>query len=236
MAWLDPSVKAAIFDIGATLVTGPPVAPNKVIAGLLGNISHSDVSSVIMTMEFSSADDVCAELESRFVPLGQNARDGIAQLWRAQCSAPTEIEGASETVCELKRLGLGIGLLSNIWSPYYRGVETAIPKAISASDSIVLSFHIGSRKPEAEPFLIALDQLGVRPEEAVMIGDTYEHDILPAIELGLKTIWVLARPDRESESIVRILNGELPAPTATVGHIGEVPSLHSQLSTLNSER
>ena len=58
-----------------------------------------------------------------------------------------------------------------------------------------------------------------------MIGDTYTHDILPALELGMKAVWVLARPDREAEQIIQILNGEFRAPTATVASISEVSSL-----------
>jgi FMN phosphatase YigB (HAD superfamily) len=229
VAWLDASVKAAIFDIGATLVTGPPVAPNKVIAGLLKEATAAEVASVIMTQPFKSAHHVQAVLEERFGPLDAKARLGIEILWESQALAARELEGASQTVCDLKKSGLKIGLLSDIWSPYYQGVEAAIPEVIRSADSIVLSFRTGSRKPSPANFRASLAELEVAPEEAVMIGDTYEHDILPAIELGMRTIWVLARPDREAESLVRVVRKELPAPTEMVYHIYEVPSLNTQL-------
>ena len=124
----------------------------------------------------------------------------------------------------LKSRGLKIGLLSDIWSPYYKGVERALPRIIEAADAIVLSCRTGCRKPSPDNFVRALDELGVLPGEAVMVGDTYSHDIQPAIELGMRTVWVLARPDREANSIMRILNGECPAPSVTVGSISEVAS------------
>lgn len=217
--------RAAIFDIGATLVTGPPVAPNKVIAALMNNVSAADIASVIMTTELACADGVCEALESRFGEISSQARADICALWESQASAATEIDGATDTVLALKQRGLRIGLLSDIWNPYYESVEKALPDVIRAADGIVLSCRTGARKPNVHNFLCALEKLDVRPDEAVMIGDTYSHDILPALKLGMQAIWVLARPDRESESIIKILNGESPTPTATVSNIMEVPAL-----------
>ena len=225
MANLDAPVKAAIFDIGATLVTGPPVAPNKVIAGLLSGVTAAEVASVIMTSPFESPDQVCSTLAERFGPVDEQARDGIADLWNTQSSAASEIDGASETVLALRDSGVRIGLLSDIWSPYYASVEKALPQVIEVADTIVLSFRTGARKPHPDNFLQALAELQVEPSEAMMVGDTYEHDILPALELGMRAVWVVARPDREHKAIVRVLNGELPAPTATVLDITEVASL-----------
>jgi HAD superfamily hydrolase (TIGR01549 family) len=225
MASLDAPVKAAIFDIGATLITGPPVAPNKVIAGLISGATAAEVAAVIMTTPFECADDVCRALAATFGAIDDQARDSIAELWSAQASAPREIDGASETVLALNGRGIRIGLLSDIWSPYYAGVVNALPQVIEAADAIVLSFRTGARKPHPDNFLRALSELQVEPSEAVMVGDTYEHDILPALELGMRAVWVLARPEREHEAIIKVLNGKLPAPTATVLDITEVASL-----------
>jgi len=217
--------RAAIFDIGATLVTGPPVAPNKVIASLLDGVGPAEVASVIMTRELACADGVCAALESRFGAMGERARAGITELWEAQSSAAVALDGASETVLALKRRGIRVGLLSDIWSPYYAGIQQALPEVIRAADAIVLSCRTGARKPDAANFLTALSKLGIGPREAVMVGDTYSHDILPALQLGMRAVWVLARPDREAESIIKVLNGDLPTPTATVSTIAEVAAL-----------
>jgi len=98
-----------------------------------------------------------------------------------------------------------------------------LPQVVRAADAIVLSFRTGRRKPDNSNFLRVLSDLAAEPYEAVMVGDTYEHDIQPAIELGIHTVWVLSRPDREISSIVGVLNGELPAPSVTVQSISDVP-------------
>lgn len=217
--------KAAIFDIGATLVTGPPVAPNKVIAALLDGVSPTDVASVIMTTDLASADEVCAALEQRCGAVSADARLAIRDLWDSQLSAPVEIPGATDTVLALKRQGMRIGLLSDIWNPYYAGVRNALPAVIDSADGIVLSCRTGARKPNPDNFLRALEELDVRADEAVMIGDTYSHDILPALTLGMRAVWVLARPEREAEHVIGVLNSELPSPTVTVCDISEVSEL-----------
>lgn len=224
MADSAPHVRAVVFDIGATLVTGPPVAPNKVIAALVDGVTPADVASVIMTSDFASAEQVCSALESRFGALSSSAVAGISNLWQSQMNAPEALEGASETVCTLKNRGLKIGLLSDIWNPYYAGVEAALPRVVACADSIVLSCRTGYRKPKPDNFVRSLSELGVEADEAVMVGDTYEHDIEPALKIGMRAVWVLARPDREAHSVMRMLNGEAPTPTLTVPDIAAVAS------------
>ncbi len=221
----EPVVRAAIFDIGATLVTGPPVAPNKVIASLLNGVTSAEVSSVIMTTPLTSAQSVCDTLQARFGKISPNAISSIQELWNAQCSAARELDGATDTVLALKERGLLIGLLSDIWNPYYESVTKCLPRVIDAADAIVLSCNSGARKPAPDNFREVISRLAVKPEEAVMIGDTYTHDIRPALDMGMGAVWVLARPEREIESITGILNGELPAPTVTVKSIDEVARL-----------
>lgn len=218
-------VKAAIFDIGATLVTGPPVAPNKVIAKLIEGATPAQISSIIMMSDLNSADQVCTALTRQFGRLSDDTVIGIHDLWRSQATAAQALEGAKETVLALKSYGLMIGLLSDIWNPYYESVTKVLPDVIDASDAIVLSCLSGSRKPAKDNFELVMRNLDAKPDECVMIGDTYTHDIQPALELGMKAIWVLARPDREAEYIIKILNGECPAPTATAADISQVASI-----------
>lgn len=57
-----------------------------------------------------------------------------------------------------------------------------------------VSETMGVAKPRPLFFRIILDTLGVRPEEAVMVGDRLDHDIFPARLLGLRTARVLVGP------------------------------------------
>ena len=65
---------------------------------------------------------------------------------------------------------------------------------------IVESAVEGVRKPNPDIFRLAVNRLGVLPADAVMIGDSLSKDILPAMEVGCKTIW-LKGEQWEDESV-----------------------------------
>lgn len=47
---------------------------------------------------------------------------------------------------------------------------------------------LGLQKPDPRAFLAVLEKMKADPEEAVMVGDSLENDILPALALGIKPI------------------------------------------------
>ena len=57
-------------------------------------------------------------------------------------------------------------------------------------DLIIASAEEGVSKPDRRIFEIALERSSCKPENAVMIGDRIDNDIVPAKQLGMKTIWV----------------------------------------------
>ncbi|MGH8103763.1 MAG: HAD family hydrolase [bacterium] len=68
---------------------------------------------------------------------------------------------------------------------------------------ITTSVDVGKRKPAPEIFLEALDVLGAKPHEAVMIGDRTETDIRGANALGIHSIlfrWRDKYPDTSGDS------------------------------------
>ncbi|MFZ6032657.1 MULTISPECIES: HAD family hydrolase [unclassified Melioribacter] len=81
-----------------------------------------------------------------------------------------------------------LALISN----YYGNIEIVL-KELSIKKYfafIVDSAVIGFRKPDPKIFQFALNELGVNPNNAVMIGDSYNNDIVPAKLIGCKTIWI----------------------------------------------
>lgn len=57
-------------------------------------------------------------------------------------------------------------------------------------DLVIASAEEGVEKPNPEIFKIALDRANCLPENAIMVGDRLDNDIIPAKELGIKTVWV----------------------------------------------
>lgn len=57
-------------------------------------------------------------------------------------------------------------------------------------DLIVASAEEGLEKPDIRIFQLALEKAGCRPDEAIMIGDRIDNDIVPAKKAGMMTIWI----------------------------------------------
>lgn len=56
--------------------------------------------------------------------------------------------------------------------------------------SIVESAVVGVRKPDPAIFSLGLEELYLPADETVVIGDSYDKDILPAASLGCQTVWL----------------------------------------------
>lgn len=56
-------------------------------------------------------------------------------------------------------------------------------------DAIITSGEIGIKKPDLRIFRTCLDRLEVEPQDVIFIGDDFEADMKPAIQLGMHTIW-----------------------------------------------
>lgn len=49
--------------------------------------------------------------------------------------------------------------------------------------------NLGLAKGSVEFYTAIVSRLGINPEQAMMVGDTLEKDILPALKAGLGAIW-----------------------------------------------
>jgi len=90
-----------------------------------------------------------------------------------------------------------LGLVSN----FYGNVETELEElSIKKYFMVILdSAVVGIRKPDTQIYEYALNELGIEPNEAIVIGDSYEKDIKPPKSLGCSTIWINCKGWSESE-------------------------------------
>ena len=56
-------------------------------------------------------------------------------------------------------------------------------------DELVVSEKAGVSKPDPRIFQIALDRLGCRRDEVVMVGDSWPADVAGAIAAGIRAVW-----------------------------------------------
>ncbi len=71
--------------------------------------------------------------------------------------------------------------------------------------SVVISGEVGTGKPDTEVFSLVLEGLGASPEQSVMVGDSWQRDVLGARAAGMTAIWVShgrPRPDPLPEVVV----------------------------------
>jgi HAD superfamily hydrolase (TIGR01549 family) len=82
-------------------------------------------------------------------------------------------------------------------------------------DALIVSERAGVSKPAPAIFAAALDRLQCRPDEAVMIGDSWAADIIGARAAGIRPIWFnpLGQPPEEGAAIDQLHSLE---PTAAV--------------------
>jgi pyrophosphatase PpaX len=100
----------------------------------------------------------------------------------------TEFPTVLDTVKNLKEKGYKVGIVTTkISDVVMKGLK--LTKLDSYFDVIVALDHVEKAKPDPEPIFKALEQLGSKPEEAIMVGDNY-HDILAGKNAGTKTAGV----------------------------------------------
>lgn len=56
--------------------------------------------------------------------------------------------------------------------------------------SIIESAVVGVRKPDPRIFQLGVDALGLKPQEVLVIGDSYKKDIVPAESIGCHVAWI----------------------------------------------
>jgi HAD superfamily hydrolase (TIGR01662 family) len=183
-----------VLDIGSTLVTGPSSGPASRIARRLGlgDEQRRALHHALMTMPFASPREVAA-----FAGL---ALEAVEEVWAAQEQEAEPMPGAREALIRLADDGVRLALISNIWQPYLTSVERHLGDLFEAHMEPRLrlfSFREGHAKPSPVMFERALARAGVAAEDAVMVGDSHREDIEPARALGMETVWVRSRPEKE---------------------------------------
>lgn len=127
-------------------------------------------------------------------------------------------DGAEELLGACRALGLRTVIVSNTYwrdaEAYRRDLEAL--GVAGLIDGIVSSVDVGRRKPDPAMFLAALALAGCEAGECVMIGNTEEKDVLPALSLGMRTIRVAPGAPRPPLSAAHASVTSLAAAAAAV--------------------
>lgn len=91
-----------------------------------------------------------------------------------------------EALARLRAAGLRLGVVSNSDGRVEAALEAA--GLLQYFDVVLDSALVGVEKPDPAIFRAALDALGVRPDEALYVGDLYEVDVLGARAAGMDAV------------------------------------------------
>ena len=118
----------------------------------------------------------------------------IANAWQAHMSLDSETHHVLHTLHGSKKLAL----VSNFDHPSH--VHSVLSKLglTPYFDSVVISAEVGIKKPDPRIFDAALEQTGIKPEEAIYVGDT-EDDTKAARAAGM--VPILIQRDTEGNAL-----------------------------------
>jgi len=68
-------------------------------------------------------------------------------------------------------------------------------KLLQEFEALFLGCEVGYLKPHEAIFKRALNYFGISPEQALMVGDSLEDDIIPAQKIGMKTYYIKGEPN-----------------------------------------
>ena len=96
---------------------------------------------------------------------------------------------AIDTVRWLRDAGCRLALLTNGAGPAQRK-KIARFGLTDLFDATLIEGELGFGKPDERVYCLALRALGVRPDEAWMVGDNLEWDVGAPQKLGVFSVWI----------------------------------------------
>lgn len=218
-----PSLEAVVFDAGLTLIqTATPAT--EVAAAVLGDqgvhFNDPDLAQAMRTAEsfleatWHRGDWWASEamVRSLFVSAYRRGLPCIPSVGGDATLVNFLAEAIYDGYQDTRHWGLypdvqptlealrSAGLRMGIISDWGHGLEAIVLELELHAylEFLVVSSRIGISKPDPSVFAMALDRIGVAPDRAIYVGDTYIKDVLGARAAGLAPVLL----DRSGHSVV----------------------------------
>jgi HAD superfamily hydrolase (TIGR01549 family) len=199
-------ILAWIFDLGNTLMAIPDEFDEEnLLTKILGYTDTEQVRSIVYRLcdkfQGQSIEDFLQRFDQSVNPtINTSLSIKIREAWMESVQHAQLKPGAWEILDDLRDKKMKIVLISN--TPPTSHYILDFLKLRERFDIIIFSCDVGYLKPDPRIFKIALDKLGVPPQNTIVVGDKIRTDILGGAILGMKSILVEVR----SRSIVE--NGQ----------------------------
>jgi putative hydrolase of the HAD superfamily len=218
-------IKAVIFDLDNTLVDFMEMKQRAIDAAIDAmidaglNLTRNDIQSRIDAIykergiEFQNVFDQLLYGEFNKVDY-KILSAGVIAYRRAREAALVPYPHVYSTLVELVKMGLKLGVVSD--APAREAwLRLTYLNLHHVFDHVVTFDDTGLRKPDPAPFQRALERLGVKGYESLMVGDWAERDVVGAAKVGMKTVFarygdtfgtVESRADYEINDIAELLD------------------------------
>ena len=168
-------IKAILFDAFGTLAEiaerRRPYAKLLSLADTKTRPTHADYATIVMARDWAIQETA----DWLGVTQTQAQEAGVFEGLVTELMSMRLFPEAAETLAQLRANGFTLGICSNLAQPYSAPLRALLPFEM---DAYVWSFEVGAIKPSPIIFQAACEALQVKPDEILMIGDTYEADCL----------------------------------------------------------
>tara|TARA_B100000029_G_scaffold474303_1_gene516477 strand:- start:132 stop:827 length:696 start_codon:yes stop_codon:yes gene_type:complete len=190
-------IKGVVFDLDNTLLDFMKMKEFAVKAAIKGmieaglmideNQSYKEIIWIYEEFgwENQKVFDVFIEKQIGYVD-NKFLAAGIVAYRRAREANLMAYPNVNKTLMALAKAGIKLGVVSDAPSReawmriYYLNLYHFFDVVITFDDS-------QERKPSSKPFQMALDSMGLKPQETIMVGDWPERDVVGAKQIGMKT-------------------------------------------------
>ena len=198
------TIRAVYFDLGGVIVRTGDREPRTKLAERLG-MSYEELAKAVFENESSlraslgavSPQEHWADVIQR-LGLPSSEADSVRQEFFAGDTLDLDLINFLRSLRPKYRTGL----LSNAWSDMREYLVSQ--KIDDAFDQLIISAEVGIMKPDARIYQLALEKLGVTPDQAVFVDDSIVN-IEGARAVGMYAIQ-FTRPDQTVEELKKLLN------------------------------
>ena len=181
------SIKVVFFDLGGVIVRTEFQAPRQRLAERLG-MEYDDLVRIVFDSD-SGIKATMGEIssEQHWDSVMRRLKRPASELpaIRAEFFAGDILDRTLLDYLRSLRGKYKTGLISNAWGDLRDFIVRE--KFDDAFDKLIISAEVGAAKPEPKIFQIALEQFGVRPNEAVFVDD-FLINIEGCEKVGMKGI------------------------------------------------
>lgn len=121
--------------------------------------------------------------------LGEDPGELADEMYATQFYENTIYPDTIDVLRELRKRGYKLGVISNWEAPTLYGQFDHFGMT-QFFTHILPSREAEASKPHPHIFRVALHALGVEPENAIHVGDSYEADVIGARDMGITPVWI----------------------------------------------